>query len=427
MLRANGNERILLSDVVERFAKRPFGWPDAEILLLMGRLAATGQISFQLGGGTLPVHEAFEPLQNSRRRREVSIIKKRQTDEAVLKQARQLTQSLFASVGPTAEKELFEFYRQHLSKWLVNLKSYKTKADVGRFPQHTTTTITQSILSIERLLSHSDSFDFFKHVVDKKNDYLDLEEDYRDLEAFFSHQLGTWNLLQQALQQFEVNRQFLKQDEQAARALSELHQIASAASPYGSLNKVGGLVDQVKTVNERLLAERRAAAVQRIDGKIKQLETEIHQSGIHTAALSNRLLLPLQQLKDELGKDRAIAGIYLLQTETLDERFDESLDLLDQAQEAERLRLAKAQQPSKPSAAAEPSGRPATTSSTQPSAQQPTPVAAKPVVEVNIAELYGKTVQGVYLDTHDSVDQFVDALRAELKQLVGQQKRVRIR
>lgn len=102
-LRASGTERTLLSDIVERFAKRPYGWPDAETLLIVGRLAAAGRISFQHAGATLPVKDAFESMQNSRRRREVSILKKRQIDEAVLKQARKLTQDLFSTLGPSTE------------------------------------------------------------------------------------------------------------------------------------------------------------------------------------------------------------------------------------------------------------------------------------------------------------------------------------
>lgn len=64
-LRATGTERILVSDVVDRFAKRPYGWPDAEILLLVGQLAAMGRISLQLNGGSLQLKDAFEPLQTA--------------------------------------------------------------------------------------------------------------------------------------------------------------------------------------------------------------------------------------------------------------------------------------------------------------------------------------------------------------------------
>lgn len=62
-------------------------------------------------------------------------LKKRQTDDQVLKQARQLTQDLFSAMGPATEKELFEFYTQHFKTWLANFKSYKSKTDVGQFGQ----------------------------------------------------------------------------------------------------------------------------------------------------------------------------------------------------------------------------------------------------------------------------------------------------
>lgn len=428
-LRATGNERILLSDIVERFAKRPYGWPDGEILLIVGRLAALGQISFQLAGGTLPVHDALEPLQNTRRRREVSIIKKRQTDESVLKQARQLTQSLFSSMGPVTEKELFEFYWLQLSKWLANLKSYQSKVDVGRFPAHTTTTITQLMLTLERLLNHNESFDFFKQVIDKKNDYLELEEDYRDIHEFFSQQISTWHALQQALREFEPNRQLLKQDPTASAALSSLQSIESNPAPYGMLNQVSTLVNTVKVVNQRLLAERRAAAVLQVDARIKQLNVGIDKSGVRSAELSNRLLRPLQLLKTDIDTATSVAEIRMLQAETLDAKFDEAVDQLELVMQTEQERIARAEQAAfdaaQAAAAAELSGQ--TTVVVPPKVQPPVVTKTKPVVEVNAAEIYSKTCQGLYLDSDAAVEQFVDALKAELQRLVGNQNRVRIR
>ena len=54
-------------------------------------------------------------------------------------------------------------------------------------------------------------------------------------------------------------------------------------------------------------------------------------------------------------------------------------------------------------------------------------VPPKPVVEVDVASIYSKTSSSVYLETEESVDQFVDALKAESKKIVGDKKRVRIR
>ena len=429
-LRATGTERILVSDVVERFGKRPYGWPDAEILLLVGQLTAMGRISLQLNGGTLQLKDALEPLQNSRRRREVAIIKKRQTDDQVLKQARQLTQDLFSAMGPATEKELFEFYLKNFKGWLANFKSYKSKTDVGQFPGKSS--IERSILTLERLLANTDSFDFFKTVVENKDDYLDLEEDYRDIHEFFSNQMPSWQQLQQALRHFEKNKQALGSDEVAKKALSELHRISTNESPYGLLNKIADLVRTVESVNERLLTEKCSQAVEQIDDKIKQLEAEIKNSGIATAELSNKLLRPLQLLKADIEVESSLSTIYMLQTQTAVERFDEALYELEREVQAEIQRQTKAAQLAQSKAASVSS----TTSSTSPVASAPAAspvqpaiavVPLKPVVDVDVASIYSKTSSSVYLETEESVEQFVDALKAELKKIVSDKKRVRIR
>lgn len=420
-LKASGTERILLSDVVDRFAKRPFGWLDAEILLVVGRLAGAGKISLQLGGGTLPTREAFEPFQNSRRRREVSIIKKRQTDETILKQARNLTQDLFSGMGPATEKDLFEFYTRHFNEWLGNLRNYKNKTDVGHYPG--SIVIEQSMLTLERILKVDDSFDFFKKVVDNNNDYMNLEEDYRDLHEFFTNQLHTWQQLQQALRHFEKNKLALARDVKAKQALTELQAIESADTPYNMLHKVAGLIDTVGSVNETLLKEKRTHALARVDEKIGQLKAEIAKSGIDTPELSNRLLRPLQLVKAELKIETSIAVIYMQQIQTAGEKLDDGLHGLEQAVQAEIEQREQSELKGK-------QGVPGTTgervvreiSSTQAPVSKP-----KPVVEVTVSRVFNEVIDSAYLETEMDIDQFIDTLKAKLLAEVRIGKRVRLR
>src|SRR5690554_620691 len=303
-LRAGSNDRLLVSDIIDRFAARPYGWPDAEILLILGRLAASGRISFHTGGPSMPLSEVFEYLNNSRRRREISVQKKRQTDDAILKKARELSRDLFNALGPDTEKDLFDFYQNHLNDWLGNLKSYKSKTDVGRFPGKPV--IENSILTIERLLANRESYDFFKAVIERKDDLLDLEEDYRDVHEFFTKQIHSWQQLQTGLAHFEKNRQALEKDDAARKALVEMKRITEADAPYGQLHKVANLVETVETVNNRILDEKRSHASDRVDEKIAQLQAEIAKSGIATPDLSNRLLRPLQLIKEELAVETGI-------------------------------------------------------------------------------------------------------------------------
>lgn len=115
----------------------------------------------------------------------------------------------------------------------------------------------------------------------------------------------------------------------------------------------------------------------------------------------------------------------MLQTETATERFDDGLYELERAVQAEIERRAKAEQAAK-AQQTNPTG--ADTSTPVPNTKPEPPVAKpKPVVEVNVSSVYNKTCEGVYLETEESIDQFVEALKAELKSIVRNEKRVRIR
>ena len=224
----------------------------------------------------------------------------------------------------------------------------------------------------------------------------------------------------------------LGSDDVAKKALSELHRISTTESPYGLLNKIADLVRTVESVNQRLLTEKRSQALEQIDDKIKQLEAEIKNSGIATAELSNKLLRPLQLLKADIEVESSLSTIYMLQTQTAVERFDEALYELEREVQTEIQRQAKAAQLAQ--SKAESVTNTATISSpvtSTPAASPVQPVTAvvppKPVVEVDVASIYSKTSSSVYLETEESVDQFVDALKAELKKIVGDKKRVRIR
>ncbi|MBT5231580.1 MAG: BREX system P-loop protein BrxC, partial [Methylococcales bacterium] len=414
-------DSVILAEIVERFSKRPFGWPDAEVILILGRLAAMGRISFMLSGGTLQVKEAFEPLQNSRRRREVTVIRKRQTDENILKQARNLTKELFSAMGPATEKELFEFYSLHFNLWLHNLKSYKNKTDVSRFPGKKV--IEQSILTLERLLNNDDSFDFFKEIIDNKNNTLDLEEDYRDIHEFFTNQLHTWQQLQQALHHFDKNKQALDKDTKAKAALAEMHSIESVNAPYGLLHKVASLVSTVETVNDNILTEKRSHALERVDIKIKQLQAEIEKSGVGTAELSNRLLRPLQLVKTDLETETSISGIYMLQTETTGERLDDSMYELERAIQQAAEEEARRQREAAQAAKAQGNGGDENKQS-EPAKPAPQP---KAVVEITPSSIFNKVSESVYLETDADIERFIDALKQELKNAVTSNKRVRIR
>lgn len=413
-LRASGNDRILVSELLSRFNKRPYGWPEAEVLILLARLAASNSITFHSGGPSLALRDVFEPITNSRSRQALSVQKKRQTEEALLRQARDLTQDLFSALGPNSETELFAFYQQHFNQWLSNLRSYKSKMDVGRFPGKDT--IERGITEIARLLSNSDSVDFFQAVINSKNDCLDIEEDYRDIHEFFTKQLHTWQQLQTALLRFTINRTALERETLAEQALQELERIQRMPAPYAQLHKVAGLIESIEQINNTLVEQKRQHALTRLDEKISQLQSEINKHNISSADISNQLLRPLQLIKQELEKERSITQIYYLQTQESDESLNDSLDRLEQYLQQQKPIAAPAPSPTDIS---ETEGATITT--------PPKPPAPKPVVEVSAAQVYSQLNKGVYLETEQEVRAFVQQLQQQLLKEINNNQRIRIR
>lgn len=412
---SSGNARILVSDLVERYSKRPFGWPDGETLLILARLAVADRISFHTAGPSLALPDCYEYLENSRRRREIHVQKKRRTDQAQLETARNLSKDLFSALGPQGEKELHAFYLQHLSEWLRNLKAYQSKTEVGQFPGKDL--VRDSLPTLERILANEDSFDFFKAVCDSKNDLLDLEEDYHDLHEFFENQLHSWSQLQAALTRFERNGQVLDNNPAAKSGMSELKSIRASQTPWGQLHRVAALIEQVEAVNNQLLAEHRAKANQNIDILIGQLIAEIEKTPINSPELSNRLLRPLQLLKQELEQLTSIAEIYMLYSQRAHEKLEDGLHELEEAiKEHQR----KAAQPAAPEA-----GEPSSTGES-PAAPITKPL-IKQVKEISPAKLYSKTGSGVYLESNEDVERFLQQLESELKQAIASNQRIRLR
>jgi hypothetical protein len=85
---AAGTSRVLLSDVVDRFAGIPWGWrPELETVLLIARLFMAGEIKLVMEGSDLDPKSAAEPLTKAARFKQVSILKRKTAGNRLLQAA----------------------------------------------------------------------------------------------------------------------------------------------------------------------------------------------------------------------------------------------------------------------------------------------------------------------------------------------------
>ena len=142
--------------------------------------------------------------------------------------------------------------------------------------------------------------------------------------------------------------------------------------------------------------------------------------------MSNRLLRPLQLIKEELAVETGIAQIFMLQTQTAQEKLEDSLFELERAIQLEAEKQEKARRDAQDDAgdyANKPTGTPSGDATVKPA---PVPM-PKPVVEVSATKVFNTLASGIYLEKQEDVDSFVNALKDELQTAIAAGKRVRLK
>lgn len=406
---------ISLDDVVRHFSGIPYGWkPDWEIVLLLARLFMAGEISLMMDGSPLSPAAAVEPLTKAGRFKQVSIIKRKKTGATELKRARDLYKDLFSSLGAEDEDKLVNGYRQGFEGWDKELVAFLPLASQPNYPGRNQIEVIQS--RVRQQLAIRDSAAFVEALLKDKNDWLDAEEDLRDLMGFYNKdkgQIHTWRRLIAGLFSLKDNREKLEADTKAAAALQELYQIRANVSPYGLVNRIDSLLSAVESVNDVIVGEKRAHAFEQVDKKIATVISDLDKISAD-ADLRNKALYDLQALRAKLDNENSISQIFYLQNQAAG-LMDEALDRIAKAHD-EQLKIKK----QKVSAA--PPENPYGEQKSEPDPGVP-PVVIKTTKSVRAASLNdGKS----YLETPEEVDEYVKKLRAELIRVIEAGQRVRV-
>lgn len=389
---AASQNRVLLSDVVDRFAGIPWGWkPEWETVLLIARLFMFGEIKLIFEGSDLDPASASDPLTKSVRFKQVSILKRKTADATAIKRARELYKDLFQKMGREEEDSLVADFRTRLTDWQAELKSY---AHTSTTPYHPgKSDIDAALTRIAQQLSIRDSCAFIEAVLAAKSEWLDAADDIHDLVNFYKTQITPWRKLLDGLSAFESNRETLSKVPQANAALVDLAQIRDNPKPYGQVNRIEPLLASVTAINEQLAQEKRERALLSLDAKLAEVQAKLGTAAA-TPDLSNKALRPLQDLKTRIASQTSIAQIMLLQGAGGD-AMDDAINIIEAAVTKVPDHVAMPGNTAKPLQTGQPN--------------VPAPV-AKTTRVIRAAELSSKT----YLETEADVDAYVSKLKDAL-------------
>lgn len=380
------NHPVLLNELVEHFARKPYGWPEFEIVLLVARLFMSGESNLFYEGSNLTPKDAVEPMLKTGRWKAIKVIKRKIPSKDQIEKARKLCQELFGKIGPESPDELEKTIRKDLGGWEEELSGYRQLSQTGKYPGGRT--IKECLDVISKVTSIRDSFEFTSSFNEHREDLLDTCDDFHELHDFFKNQRPTWEKLIEGLDTFKSNQEALYTDAEAEPALKKMRHIAEAPAPYGMLKDVDSLISKIGTVNDKLIAERRKKALLHLESEIDIINKELDSAGVDTD-FRNMILHPLQQIRIKIENEVSIPNIsYQL------ERFGDAIqDGLD--------KIERKKQPVDP--------------------KEP----EKPLKKIKTVKATS-VVSKAYLESAEDVSNYVDALKQTLLDELEENVRIRI-
>ena len=197
-----------------RYANRPYGWPQLEVVLLLARLYMAGEVQFVSGGAVIPREKLYEAFSTPSRWRSITVIQRAVSKPEDVKKARELGRELFSAMGPEGEEPLFEFLKDQLR--IFGARSW-TSIELGMTLEFTLALRkSRSGLSLaKKLLAPEESSKFLKWFNEHGGSLLEFSDTIRDLDHFYQYQRPIWNKLRSALSRFELNQLELERDDAA--------------------------------------------------------------------------------------------------------------------------------------------------------------------------------------------------------------------
>lgn len=408
---------VLFHLVEEKFAERPYGWPQLEVIRLVTQLLVTREIELLHSARPLKREEAYEYLVSPQKQRSVMVSLRESADLGLLKKARTLGQELFAKQGQEEETALYDFLKGQLQQWQASLNQQRPLAQRGGYPGGEQ--IEACLESIKRFLNETDSLKFLKRWVESNAELQELCEDIHELQEFYQHQIGTWDSLRGALGDFEQNRFQLEQDTGAASALKSLREVSELPRPYPRLKDVAGLIATVRQVNDRLLAEHQKQARTELERCLSQVRADLEQAQAGPE-LRQRATKELEGFLGQLSKISSIPHLNQA-VHTAELAAERALKEIESA-----TRYAQAPSESPVSRASLGDG---TTVLTDGPTTESTPVLLSPPPRLKPRRVVEprKLCGSNYLETKEQVDLFLAELRRALETALENNERVQIK
>ena len=289
-LRTKNHSRISLKEIKDRFVKAPYGFIDTDIEWIISKIFLDGNISFTLHGETVSLlSETEDEIINYITKRQyvekLLIEEKEVIEERYIRSLKNISASLFNRDIQFEDTDMmvkkFNEYAQYL---IDELNILKENYDRGKYPGEKIIEEGIDLINTTRVISKPG--DVFKELYKNQDDYLDFEEDYQPIKAFFKgEQKNIWEKTQHLISIYGESKSYIL-NEEMEKMTEEMKTILSMPNPYNRIKDLPELNNKFLNLYNHIL-----------DKELEPVKREIKEA-------EDRVMEELEKtnLEDKLGQ-----------------------------------------------------------------------------------------------------------------------------
>ena len=308
----NQNLPTTMSDLQDRFQKKPYGWREIDIAAVVAMLIYDQKVTIKYGGATIQPSDPKLPdmLRKKSEIGKTSISKRQVVSIQKIREVRDFLRDFFDEMDvPEDEDGLIAHIVEKFNGELEHYTKLDARYDGHKYPDQGK--VKQAIALVKDILSQQkDNTALIQRVIDREDTLYDMRDELQEVEEFFKTRVTLFDTAVQFEQDLSVDRDYIAKDDEAHEALNQIRLITMMPTGgkfrYDRIPELNDLMAKVKAFHGKMLDAKREELLE----IVRQCMEEIHTlAGDNSAArnISNTADNYFTQQKQKIASYQALA------------------------------------------------------------------------------------------------------------------------
>lgn len=274
----NQNLPTTMSDLQDRFQKKPYGWREIDIAAVVAMLIYDQKVTIKYGGATIQPSDPKLPdmLRKKSEIGKTSISKRQVVSIQKIREVRDFLRDFFDEMDvPEDEDGLIAHIVEKFNGELDHYTKLDARYDGHKYPDQVK--VKQAIALIKDILSQQkDNTALIQRVIDREDTLYAMRDDLQEVEEFFKTRVALFDAAAQYEQDLRVDLDYISKDAEANQALNQIRLITMISGGskfrYDRIPELNGLMATVKASHGKMLETKREELLE----IVRQCMAEIH-------------------------------------------------------------------------------------------------------------------------------------------------------